>query len=75
MYLPSRKLGWLFITGASIGVTVIYSLIIGSIQSLLQPLGAYASLGAQTFTATWLAVMFSIAALLIWLVEACCCCF
>ncbi|KAJ5695356.1 hypothetical protein N7536_005768, partial [Penicillium majusculum] len=72
---PTRKLGWLFITSTSIGVTVIYSLMTGSIQSLLQPLGAHASLGPQTFTAAWLAVMFSIATLLIWLVESYCCCF
>ncbi|KAJ6058267.1 uncharacterized protein N7446_007850 [Penicillium canescens] len=73
LLVASSFLASLFITGATIGVTVIYGLITGSIQSVLQPLGAHANLGAQTFTAAWLAVVFSISALLVWLVEMCCC--
>jgi hypothetical protein len=64
----------IFVTGASIGVTVIYGLITGAIQSILHPLGADASFGTHSFTATWLAVTFSFAALLIWLIEMFCCC-
>ncbi|KAJ6037930.1 hypothetical protein N7460_007701, partial [Penicillium canescens] len=45
----------IFVTGASIGVTVIYGLITGAIQSILHPLGADASFGAHSFAATWLA--------------------
>ncbi|CAG8262429.1 unnamed protein product [Penicillium salamii] len=36
-----------FVTGASIGVTIIYGLITGAIQSILHPLGADASFGAH----------------------------
>jgi hypothetical protein len=73
--LTTMKLASIFITGASIGVTVIYGLITGGIESVLHPLGAHASLGAQTLTSAWLAVVFSIIAQLIWLIEMCCCCF
>ncbi|KAJ6038440.1 hypothetical protein N7460_008211, partial [Penicillium canescens] len=45
----------IFVTSASIGVTVIYGLITGAIQSILHPLGADASFGAHSFAATWLA--------------------
>ncbi|CRL27546.1 Actin cortical patch SUR7/pH-response regulator PalI [Penicillium camemberti] len=64
----------IFVAGASIGVTVIYGLITGAIQSILHPLGADASFGAHSFAATWLAVTFSFAALLTWLIEMFCCC-
>ncbi|CAG7963078.1 unnamed protein product [Penicillium salamii] len=60
----------IFITGASISVTVIYGLITGAIKSI----GADASFGAHLFTATWLAVAFSFAAFLAWLIEMFCCC-
>ncbi|KAK9847008.1 Actin cortical patch SUR7/pH-response regulator PalI [Penicillium brevicompactum] len=60
----------IFITGASISVTVIYGLITSAVKSI----GADASLGAHSFTATWLAVAFSFAAFLTWLIEAFCCC-
>ncbi|OQE62067.1 hypothetical protein PENNAL_c0272G05150 [Penicillium nalgiovense] len=64
----------IFVAGASIGVTVIYGLLTGAIQSILHPLGADASFGAHSFAATWLAVTFSFAALLTWLIEMFCCC-
>ncbi|CRL31255.1 Actin cortical patch SUR7/pH-response regulator PalI [Penicillium camemberti] len=73
--IASSILASVFITGASVSATVIYGLITGSIQSVLQPLGAHASLGAQTITATWLAAVFSIISSLMWLIEMCCCCF
>ncbi|KAJ5531448.1 hypothetical protein N7527_004841 [Penicillium freii] len=57
----------IFITGASIGVTVIYGLMAGA-------LGTNANFGAHMFTATWLAVAFSFAAFLTWLIEMFCCC-
>ncbi|CAG8243683.1 unnamed protein product [Penicillium olsonii] len=60
----------IFITGASISVTVIYGLITSAVKSI----GADASLGAHSFTATWLAVAFSFAAFLTWLIEVFCCC-
>lgn len=69
------KLASVFVTGASIGVTVIYGLITAGIESVLHPLGVHASLGTQTLTSAWLAVVFSIIALLIWLITMCCCCF
>ncbi|CAG7932366.1 unnamed protein product [Penicillium olsonii] len=71
----SSILASVFVTGASIGVTVIYGLITGGVESVLHPLGAHASLGTQTLTSAWLAVLFSIIALLIWLITLCCCCF
>ncbi|CAG7941099.1 unnamed protein product [Penicillium salamii] len=45
----------------------------GRIRSL-KSIGADASLGAHSFTATWLAVAFSFAAFLTWLIEVFCCC-
>ncbi|CAG7932652.1 unnamed protein product [Penicillium olsonii] len=60
----------IFITGASISVTVIYGLITSAVKSI----GADASLGDHSFTATWLAVAFSFAAFLTWLIEVFCCC-
>ncbi|CAG8344776.1 unnamed protein product [Penicillium salamii] len=59
-----------FITGASISVTVIYGLVTGAIKSI----GVDASLGPHSFIATWLAVAFSFAAFLTWLIEMFCCC-
>ncbi|KAJ5593508.1 hypothetical protein N7537_010412 [Penicillium hordei] len=55
LLVASSILAAAFITGASIGATVIYGLLTGGIARVLQPLGAHASLGASTFTATWLA--------------------
>ncbi|KAJ5917540.1 actin cortical patch SUR7/pH-response regulator pali [Penicillium verhagenii] len=59
-------------TAATIGITVIYALITAGIKTILGTFGASASLGSQTLAATWLAVVFSIASLLIWLIELCC---
>ncbi|CAG8040675.1 unnamed protein product [Penicillium nalgiovense] len=73
--IASSILASVFVTSASIGVTVIYGLITGDIKSVSHPLGAHASLGAQSLTSAWLAVVFSISALLVWLIEMCCCCF
>ncbi|CAG7962496.1 unnamed protein product [Penicillium salamii] len=60
----------IFITGASISVTVIYGLITGAFKSI----GVDASLGPHSFITTWLAVAFSFAAFLTWLIEMFCCC-
>jgi hypothetical protein len=69
------KLASIFIIGASTSATVIYGLITGSIQAVLRPLGAHASLGVQTLIATWLAVVFSVSSSLIWTIGMFCCCF
>ncbi|CAG8947005.1 unnamed protein product [Penicillium salamii] len=60
----------IFNTDASISITVIY----GLITSIVKSIGADASLGAYSLTATWLAVVFSFAAFLTWLIEVFCCC-
>jgi hypothetical protein len=46
----------------------------GAIKSVLQALGAHATLGTRMFTATWLAVAFAIGALLVWLIGVFCRC-
>ncbi|KAF3009275.1 hypothetical protein E8E15_002494 [Penicillium rubens] len=67
-------LSMLLVTAATIGVTVIYGLWTAGIKSVLQSFGASASLGGHMFAATWLAVAFSISALLVWLIQLFCCC-
>jgi hypothetical protein len=64
----------ILVTAATIGVTVIYGLWTAGVKTVLQSFGASASLGEHSFAATWLAVAFSIASLLVWLIQFFCCC-
>ena len=72
--LTAIQIATVLTIGISILITVIYCLITSSVQSILQPLGAHASLGTDTFVGAWLAVLFSLAACTIWLIELFCCC-
>ncbi|KAJ5626380.1 hypothetical protein N7510_002689, partial [Penicillium lagena] len=64
----------LLITTATVVVTVMYGLFATGIKNSLQSLGVQVSLGAQMFGAAWLAVSFSIGALITWLIQLFCCC-
>ncbi|KAB8212997.1 hypothetical protein BDV33DRAFT_185687 [Aspergillus novoparasiticus] len=64
----------IFITAASVTVSIIYSLIFTCIKSFLQPLGVYPRLGQYTLAATWIATALSLGSTLLSILNACCCC-
>ncbi|KAJ5330512.1 hypothetical protein N7476_000295, partial [Penicillium atrosanguineum] len=64
----------LLVTIATVGATVMYGLLAAGIKTALQSFGVQAGLGTQIFTATWLAVSFSVGALVTWLIQLFCCC-
>ncbi|KAI9810174.1 MAG: hypothetical protein M1827_006620 [Pycnora praestabilis] len=63
----------IFILGASITATVLFSILAGDFNSLLKTYGIHGSLGGNMFATTWLAVVFSWGAGLFWLFSVCCC--
>jgi hypothetical protein len=68
------QMATVFITAATISTTVIYSLMTGAIEAILQDFGISASFGMRTFIAAWLGVVFSFGALLTCMIELFCCC-
>ena len=64
----------MLITTATILVTVLYGLFASVVKKSLQTYGVQVSLGAKMFITAWLALLFSIASSIIWLVQIFCCC-
>ncbi|KAI9807848.1 MAG: hypothetical protein M1825_005153 [Sarcosagium campestre] len=63
-----------FATIAAAGTaTGLYATLMGTINASLGKTGVKASLGRNMMTTTWLAVAFSIAAGLFWVISICCC--
>ncbi|KAI9797077.1 MAG: hypothetical protein M1833_005682 [Piccolia ochrophora] len=63
----------LFIIGASGAATGLYVALMGTVNGALKEYGVKASLGQSMMTTTWLAVAFSVAAGLFWVISICCC--
>lgn len=64
---------FLFTTAASITSTVLFSIFKSSLGPALKAYGIYLDMGKNMFAATWLAVAFSLAAVLFWTFSVCCC--
>lgn len=62
-----------FTTAASVTSTVLFSIMEGTAGTALAAYNIKFSLGKNMFVATWLAVAFSLGALLFWSFSACCC--
>jgi hypothetical protein len=65
-------LAFLFTTAASVRSTALISLFDSS-RTTLKAYGISLSVGKQIYTATWLAVVFSLGALIFWTFIVCCC--
>ncbi|KAJ5882281.1 uncharacterized protein N7529_000953, partial [Penicillium soppii] len=62
------------ITTATTLVMVLYGLFASVVKNNLQTYGVQVNFGANMLITTWLALMFSIASSIIWLVQIFCCC-
>jgi hypothetical protein len=63
----------LFTIAASATATALYATINAAFKSSLKAYGVTGTMGQNMFAATWLAVAFSLAASLFWLISSCCC--
>ncbi|KAI9856093.1 MAG: hypothetical protein M1824_005688 [Vezdaea acicularis] len=63
----------LFIFAAALTSTILFSVLAGSFDSVLKTYNIKASVGTQMLSVVWLAVAFSFAAGLFWLLSTCCC--
>ncbi|KAF7716841.1 Uncharacterized protein PECH_006980 [Penicillium ucsense] len=66
-------LAFLFTTAASVTATVLFSIFKSSLGPTLKAYGIQVSMGTNMFAATWLAVAFSLGALIFWTFSVCCC--
>lgn len=66
-------LAFLFTTAASVTATVLFSIMKSSAGNALKAYGITFSMGKNMYAATWLAVVFSLAALVFWTFSVCCC--
>ncbi|KAJ5888302.1 hypothetical protein N7495_008343 [Penicillium taxi] len=64
---------FLFTAAASITATVLFSIFKGSLGKTLEAYGIYLSMGKHIYATTWLAVVFSLGALMFWTLSVCCC--
>ncbi|PLB39101.1 SUR7/PalI family protein [Aspergillus candidus] len=64
---------FLFTAAASATSTALFVVILGLFNEKLKPLGIVGSIGKNIYAASWLAVAFSLAAALFWLLSTCCC--
>jgi len=62
-----------FTFGAVLTSTVLFSTLVGALETILHPYGIKLSLGTHALAVTWLAVAFSLGASLFWLFSVCCC--
>lgn len=63
----------LFTFAAVLTSTILFSVLVGSLQAILDDYGIKLSLGNHALAVTWLAVAFSVAATFFWLCSVCCC--
>lgn len=66
-------LAFLFTTAASVTATVLFSIFDSSLGTTLKAYGISLSMGKNMYAATWLAVVFSLGALIFWTFSVCCC--
>ncbi|KAF3386761.1 SUR7 family protein pun1 [Penicillium rolfsii] len=64
---------FLFTAAASITSTVLFSIFKSSLGTTLKAYGIRLSMGKNIYVATWLAVAFSLGALIFWTFSVCCC--
>lgn len=64
----------MLITTATILVTVLYGLLASVVKKNLQTYGVQVNLGERMFITAWLALLFSLAGSITWLVQLFCCC-
>ncbi|KAI9690600.1 MAG: hypothetical protein M1820_009995 [Bogoriella megaspora] len=62
-----------FVFAASLTATILYSTLLGTINTALKPYNIKGNLGKSMYATTWLAVAFSLAAGFFWLFSICCC--
>ncbi|MDI1491080.1 MAG: hypothetical protein OHK93_002286 [Ramalina farinacea] len=63
----------LFILAFALTATILYSTLDGTFNTALNKYDIHGSLGKNIYVATWLGVVFSMAAGLFWLFSSCCC--
>ncbi|KAI4255444.1 MAG: hypothetical protein L6R42_006740 [Xanthoria sp. 1 TBL-2021] len=63
----------LFLIGFALTATILYTTLMGSFNDAVKQYNIRGSLGHNMFVVTWLAVAFSFAAGLFWLISSCCC--
>ncbi|KAF2771138.1 hypothetical protein EJ03DRAFT_251425, partial [Teratosphaeria nubilosa] len=63
----------IFTFGAVLTSTILFSVLVGALDTLLDPYSINLSLGTHALIVTWLAVAFSVGATLFWLFSTCCC--
>ncbi|RHZ62122.1 uncharacterized protein CDV56_100217 [Aspergillus thermomutatus] len=64
---------FLFITAASVTSTALFAVLKGTFNEALKDYGIKGYMGKNIYIATWLAVAFSLAASLFWVISSCCC--
>jgi SUR7/PalI family len=63
----------LFTFLAAITSTILFSTLVGALNTALKPYHVKLTLGSKMIALDWIAVVFSIAASMFWLVSICCC--
>lgn len=63
----------LFIVAASVTSTVLYAVVKEAFNKNLKDYGIKGTMGKNIYVTTWLAVAFSLAASLFWMLSSCCC--
>ena len=69
----NAQVALLFTAAAYITSTALFVTLDGVFNSAFKSYGISGSVGKNMFAATWLAVVFSLAACLFWLISSCCC--
>ncbi|KAF4221247.1 hypothetical protein CNMCM8980_003281 [Aspergillus fumigatiaffinis] len=64
---------FLFITAASVTSTALFTVLKGTFNAALKDYGIKGYMGKNIYVATWLAVAFSLAGSLFWIISSCCC--
>ena len=62
-----------FVVAFALTSTILYATLVGTFNSALEKYNIHGSLGHGMYVATWLAVAFSLASGLFWMLSSCCC--
>jgi hypothetical protein len=68
-----NQVSTVFTIASAITSTALFAVLTGGINTALKPYEIEASLGTHMLGVTWLAVAFSLASGLFWLLSSCCC--
>jgi hypothetical protein len=63
----------LFTVLSALTATILFSTLVGALDTLLKPYQINLTVGTKMLAIEWIAVAFSIAASMFWLVSICCC--